>query len=120
MSDYIKYLEYKMKYLNLRNHLNSSMIGGGDKQLIYSIKIKNTPTEYLQNILFIELTKEDLSLKNTYINYVPDPVEHNKSQPTTINIEIYNLKNIVDDNKIAVIKKKLDERLKPFTINEVN
>ena len=112
----LKYIEYKMKYLNLRNKLNASLIGGGDKQLIYSKKIKNTPTEYLQNILFIELTKENLSLKNTYINYVPDPVEQNKSQSTAINIEIYNLKNTVDDNKIAIIKKKLDARLMQFSI----
>jgi hypothetical protein len=112
----LKYIEYKMKYLNLRNKLNASLIGGGDKQLIYSKKIKNTPTEYLQNILFIELTKENLNLKDTYINYVPDPVEQNNSQPTTINIEVYNLKNTINDNKIAVIKKKLDERLMQFSI----
>ncbi len=112
----LKYFEYKMKYLNLRNKLNASLIGGGDKQLIYSVKIKTTPTEYLQNILFIELTKLNLNLKNIYINYIPDPVEHNKSISNTINIEIYDLKNIVDDNKKTVIKNKLDERLKLFAI----
>jgi hypothetical protein len=112
----LKYIEYKMKYLNLRNKLNAPLIGGGDKQLIYSKKIKYTPTEYLQNILFIELTKENLNLKDTYINYIPDPVEQNKSQPTAINIEIYNLKNTVDDNKIAAIKKKLDKRLEQFNL----
>ena len=110
----LKYIEYKIKYLNLRNKLNASLIGGSDKQLIYSKKIKNIPTEYLQNILFIELTKENLNLKDTYINYIPDPVEQNKSQPTAINIEIYNLKNTVDDNKIVVIKTKLDKRLEQF------
>jgi hypothetical protein len=110
----LKYIEYKMKYLNLRNKLNVSFIGGGEKQLIYKKKILNTPTEYLQNILFIELTKENLSLKNTYINYVPDPVEHNKSHSTTINIEVYNLKNTIDNSKIEVIKKKLDKRFEQF------
>ncbi len=103
-----------MKYLNLRNKLNASLNGGGEKQLIYSKKITNTPTEYLQNILFIELTKENLSLKDTYINYIPDPVEHNKSQPTTINIEVYNLKKTIDDSKITALKKKLDKRLEQF------
>jgi hypothetical protein len=112
----LKYIEYKMKYLNLRNKLNASLIGGGDKQLIYSKKIKNTPPEYLQNILFIELTKQNLSLKDTYINYVPDPVEQNTSQPKTINVEVYNLKNTVDDNKIAVIKKILDKRLEQLSM----
>jgi hypothetical protein len=112
----LKYIEYKMKYLNLRNKLNASLIGSDDKQLIYSKKIKNTPTEYLQNILFIELTKENLSLKDIYINYVPDPVEQNTSQPATINIEVYNLKNTVDDNKIAIIKKKLDKLLERFNL----
>ena len=112
----LKYIEYKMKYLNLRNKLNASLIGGGDKQLIYSKKIKNTPTEYLQNILFIELTKENLSLKDIYINYVPDPVEQNTSHPKTINIEVYNLKNTIDDNKITSIKKKLDKRLERFNL----
>ena len=108
----LKYIEYKMKYLNLRNKLNG---GGGEKQLIYSKKIINTPTEYLQNILFIELTKENLSLKDTYINYIPDPVEQNKTQPTTINIEVYNLKKTIDDSKITAIKKKLDKRLEQFS-----
>lgn len=112
----IGYIKYKMKYLNLRNKLNTSFIGGGDRQLIYTIKIKNTPTEYLQNILFVELTKQNLNLKNIYINYIPDPVEHNKSVPTTINIDIYNLKNTLDNNKIEIIKNKLDERLKQFSI----
>ncbi len=113
----LKYVEYKIKYLNLRNKLNASLIGGADsKQLIYSKKIKNTPTEYLQNILFIELTKQNLSLKNTYINYIPDPVEHNKAHPTTINVEIYNLKDTVDDTKIAAVKEILDERLKQFVL----
>ena len=116
MSDYQKYLNYKMKYLNLRNKLNISLVGGGEKQLIYSKKIKNMPTEYLQNILFIIITSQSLSLKNTYINYVPDPVEHNKSSPATINIEIYNLKETLDDSKITSLKKKLDERLKEFSI----
>ena len=111
-----KYLYYKIKYLNLRNELNGSFIGGGDKQLIYSTKIKTTPTEYLQNILFIVITKENLDLKNIYINYIPDPVEHNKSISNTINIEIYNLKNNLDDSKIESLKEKLNERLNEFII----
>jgi hypothetical protein len=116
MSDYKKYITYKMKYLNLRNTSNANQIGGGEKQLIYKTKIKNTPTEYLQNILFIIITKENLSLKNIYIDYIPDPVEQNKSTPDTINIVIYNLKAPLNNTQIDTLKQNLDEKLSDLIV----
>jgi hypothetical protein len=111
-----KYYIYKMKYLNLRNKSNALLNGGADKQLIYNVKIKNTPTEYLQNILFIIITNENLNLKNIYIDYVYDPVKQNNSIPDTININIYNLKDKLDIVKIEDLKIKLDEKLSDLIV----
>ena len=115
MSNY-KYIEYKFKYLNLRNKINKIQFGGNNKNLIYTKKIKNTPTEYLQNILFIIITNQGLNLKNIYIDYIPEPVEHNKSSPTTINVNIYSLEVTIDKTKLDNLKMKLDEALNKFSI----
>ena len=75
-----------------------------------------TPTEYLQNILFIIITNQGLNLKNIYIDYIPEPVEHNKSSPTTINVNIYSLEVTIDKTKLDNLKMKLDEALNKFSI----
>ncbi len=105
MSDYQKYLTYKIKYINLKNKIN-----GGGGELMFKKIIKNLPTEYLQNIINVIITKQKLNINDFYINYV---IEQDSSKP--INIYIYNLKEISDDTKSSLINK-LDEKLTEISL----
>ncbi len=107
MSNYQKYFNYKMKYLHLKNKLLK-----GGSNLMYNKKIRNLPTEYLQNIIYIIITQQHLNINDFYINYI---LEQNTSSSKPINIYIYSSTEISDDIKDNLINK-LDEKLNKFVI----
>ncbi len=116
-SNYEKYFLYKMKYLNLRNKMNGGNdIENEDDLLIYNKKITYLPNEYLQNILFIIITNNNLSIDDFYINYVPDPMEHNKSLSKYTNIHIYAIKKISEEEKKLLIEE-IDKKFKQYFVN---
>ncbi len=86
------------------------------EMLIYNKKIINLPNEYLQNILYIIITNNKLNINDFYINYVPDPVEHNKANSKYTNIHIYAINPITPEHKQILIDK-IDEKLKKYLVN---
>ncbi len=112
-SSYDKYFLYKIKYLNLKN----KMTGGNppnesdNNLLIYEKKISYLPNEYLQNILFIIITNNNLNIKDFYINYIPEPVEQFKSTPKYLTIHIYAINGNISDEQKNKLTNSLNEKL---------
>ena len=112
MSDYQKYVSYKMKYLYLKKQ--QSLIGGNNINpiLIYNKTITNIPTEYLQNVTFTIITEHGLNINDFNIKYVQELVVKTQKK---IDLYIYSLKEIPDEKKLSLIKK-LEEKLKEFIV----
>jgi len=109
MSDYQKYYNYKMKYLYLKKNI---LLRGGNnitENLIYNKTINNVPTEYLQSVIFTIITQHGLNINDFNIKYVQELVVK-PNTTKSVNLYIYNLKEIPDEKKISLIKK-LEESL---------
>ena len=133
-SDYEKYFLYKIKYLNLRNKMkggetnippintttSSTNIQEDNKKenlMIYNKKVSYLPNEYLQNIIFIIITNNNLKINDFYINYFPEPVEHNKSSSKYNNIHIFLINKNINNEQIKKIVDDIDEKLKAHLVN---
>ncbi len=117
-SNYDRYFLYKMKYVNLKNKMNggdTNLIPNiKDNLLIYNKKVSDLPNEYLQNILFIIITNNKLNINDFYINYIQDPVEHNKSSSKNVTINIYALNDKITEKTKSELINQIDTKLKKY------
>ena len=108
-----KYLKYKAKYLALKNNINLSQNGGGNKKTLTLIK-----AEWCGHCIAFKETWEKLPGHIKYINFKVLDSDNNKSE-----IEKYNIKGYpsifleIGNKKIEFNGKRNIEEIKKFVEN---